>query len=72
MSIPSVIKSNAPTHLKTIVKPFLYTDFDNVLLNLPDSDYWLGVTGQQGMLTPNPTMVYPGTPFFLFLVGLRD
>ena len=71
MSIQSVITSNALTYLMTIVKPFLYTDFDNVLLNLPSLDYWPGVTGLQGMLTPNLTSGISRHSFFfsIFLGG---
>ena len=67
-----------PTCFKTIVKPFLYTAVDYELLRLSESDYWLmvGVTGQQGMLTPTRhliiPLVYPGVRvcnahFFAFL-----
>ena len=61
---------------------FLYTDFDNVSLRLPDLDYWLtsSVTGEHGMINPSrnliPPLVYPGVRvclalFFGFLGGLR-
>ena len=44
----------SPKCFKTIVKPFLYTNFDYGLLRLPNLDYWLpvDVAGQKGMLTP--------------------
>ena len=40
----------SPKCFKTIVKPFLYTTFDDGLLRLPNLDYWLTVdeAGQQG------------------------
>ena len=72
MSIQSVITWNAPTYLMTIVKPFLYTDFDNVLLNLPSFDYWPGVTGLQGMLTPYPTSGISRHSFFIFYFFFLD
>ena len=51
------------------IYPFLYTDFDNVLLRLPDLYCWLtaGVTGQHGILTAPkhliPPLVYMYTGF---------
>ena len=65
----------------TMVKPFLYTDFDYGLLRLPDSDYCLtaGVTGQQGMPIPPwhliTPVVYLGVRVcnaFIFVLFLLD
>ena len=66
------LSQSCPTCFKTLVKPFIYTDFDYGMLRLPDLDCWLTarVTGQQGMpSSPRhliPPLVYPEGFFNLF------
>ena len=73
------LSQSCPTCFKTLVKPFIYTDYDYGMLRLPDLDCWFTarVTGQQGMpSSPRhliPPLVYPEVFFNLFFFfGSRD